>query len=73
VVTDVVMPQLGGPALVEQLVQTRPGIKVIYMSGYTNNALITQDRRECAITLLQKPFSLDVLLRTMREVLDAGA
>ena len=60
------------PALVEQLMQTRPGIKVIYISGYTNNAVITQGRREYAITLLQKPFSLDVLLHTMRGVLDAG-
>jgi two-component system cell cycle sensor histidine kinase/response regulator CckA len=64
--TDVVMPQMGGRELVAQLKPQRPGLRVLYMSGYTDGALV----REGETDLLAKPFSPDALSRKVREVLD---
>jgi two-component system cell cycle sensor histidine kinase/response regulator CckA len=70
VVADVVMPSMGGPALVQHLAPTRPELKVIYMSGYADDAL--GDRRVLGIDtpFLQKPFTLDTLVQKVRDVLD---
>jgi two-component system cell cycle sensor histidine kinase/response regulator CckA len=65
--SDVIMPSMNGPALAEALTQTRPGMKVVYMSGYTSfmdKGLIASDA-----TVLSKPFTRDALLRKLREVL----
>lgn len=65
--SDVIMPGMNGPELAEALVQTRPGMKVVYMSGYTgfrDQGLIASDA-----TVLSKPFTRDTLLRKLREVL----
>jgi PAS domain S-box-containing protein len=68
VLSDVVMPEMSGPALVEELVTTRPGLKSLFVSGYTDVKLpFDPDDRT---RLLQKPFSPAELARTVREVLD---
>jgi len=68
VVTDVVMPQMGGPELVEKLRQKRQGFAVIFMSGYTDAALENAQVASGAV-LLSKPFSTDVLATRISEVL----
>jgi len=71
VLTDVVMPQMSGPQLVARLAKVRPGLKVLYMSGYTAGAIEDHGVREAAVALLQKPFTAESLVRKLREVLDA--
>jgi CheY-like chemotaxis protein len=68
--TDVVMPGGSGPELVLQLVERRPTLKVIYMSGYTDEAIVHRGVLDPGIALLQKPFSSTTLGRKLREVLD---
>lgn len=71
-ITDVVMPGMGGPALSEKILQTRPNMKVIYMSGYTNDALLhCGDLKESAL-YLQKPFPLTSLVEKAREILNGS-
>jgi len=69
VITDVVMPGIGGRELVKQLVRNRPGIKVLYLSGYTEDAIVSEGSIESGTAFLQKPFSLQNLSRKVREVL----
>jgi CheY-like chemotaxis protein len=56
--------------LEERLRQARPDLKVLYMSGYVDGALVRQGRLDAATALLQKPFSPDALERKVRQVLD---
>ena len=70
VLTDVVMPKMGGRALVERLAQVRPKIKVLYMSGYTDNAIIHHGVLDPGTRFIGKPFSTVDLTRKVREVLD---
>jgi two-component system cell cycle sensor histidine kinase/response regulator CckA len=69
VITDVVMPGLGGRELVKQLAQTRPQTKVLYLSGYTEDAILSDGAIEKGTAFLQKPFTLQNLSRKVREVL----
>jgi YesN/AraC family two-component response regulator len=69
--TDVVMPRLGGRKLAEQLSPQRPGMKVIFASGYTDDAIVRHGVLEEGVAFIQKPFKPDALLRKVREVLDA--
>ncbi|MGA8030325.1 MAG: response regulator [Bryobacteraceae bacterium] len=70
--TDVVMPKMSGPQVAEQILQFRPDIKVVYMSGYTANAVILPGGvSQAEATLLTKPFTPEVLLSTVRETLGA--
>jgi len=68
--TDVVMPNLGGPDLAVRLQEMRPGLKVIYMSGYSEFMATGQGEIGPLTYFLQKPFSLESLGRKVREVLD---
>jgi two-component system, cell cycle sensor histidine kinase and response regulator CckA len=69
VITDVVMPELGGRELVQRLVKARPQIKVLYLSGYTEDAVVNDGAIDSANAFLQKPFTLQNLARKVREVL----
>jgi two-component system cell cycle sensor histidine kinase/response regulator CckA len=68
--TDVVMPGASGPELVRRLVERRPTLKVIYMSGYTDEAIVQHGVLDPGIVFLHKPFSSATLGRKIREVLD---
>jgi PAS domain S-box-containing protein len=70
IISDVVMPGSSGPALFDRLAGRHPTLKVLYMSGYTDDAVIRQGRLRPGAAFLQKPFTGDVLLRKVREVLD---
>jgi CheY-like chemotaxis protein len=70
VLTDVVMPQMNGFELGRQLTERAPGVKILYMSGYRDNA-IGGGSGEVPRAFLHKPFTPDVLLAKVREVLDA--
>ncbi len=69
VITDVIMPEMGGRELVMQLAKTRPEAKVLYLSGYTEDAIISDGSVEGGTAFLQKPFTLQNLSRKVREVL----
>jgi two-component system cell cycle sensor histidine kinase/response regulator CckA len=68
VITDVIMPGMGGRELVQELSKTRPETKVLYLSGYSEDA-ISEDAMENGTAFLQKPFTLQNLSRKVREVL----
>ncbi len=68
--TDVVMPRMGGKALAQKLLTTRPELKVLYMSGYTDNAIVHHGVLDKDTHFVQKPFSGDSLAQKVREVID---
>jgi CheY-like chemotaxis protein len=70
-VTDVVMPQMSGPELAARLSKIRPEMKVLYMSGYTEDAISHHGVLDEGISYLQKPLVPEALARRVREVLDA--
>jgi signal transduction histidine kinase len=69
--TDVVMPGMSGPQLAESIKAVCPGVKVLYLSGYTADALRRHGVEDPGITLLAKPFQPEQLARRVREVLDS--
>jgi PAS domain S-box-containing protein len=68
-ITDVVMPGIGGRELARKLVLLRPGISVLYLSGYTEDAVVTPGALGPSTAFLQKPFTLQNLAKKVREVL----
>ncbi|MCX7824975.1 MAG: PAS domain S-box protein, partial [Verrucomicrobiae bacterium] len=68
--TDMVMPGLNGRELAQQLRAARPGLRVVYMSGYTDTTILHRGALEEGMFFLQKPFTAEVLARTVREALD---
>jgi PAS domain S-box-containing protein len=67
--TDVVMPEMGGRLLAEQLAGQRPRMRVLFMSGYTDDAVVRHGVLESTMELVQKPFSSDELARRVRKAL----
>lgn len=68
--TDVVMPRMDGMELAERLLSIRPEMKVVFMSGYTDNAILRQGVLGSGREYIQKPFTVEGLARKVREVLD---
>jgi PAS domain S-box-containing protein len=69
-ITDVVMPQMGGRELAEQILVTRPLLPVLFMSGYTDDAIVRLGLLDQKINFIQKPFDSAAVARKVREVLD---
>ncbi len=70
--TDVVMPRMSGRALAQELAKTRPNLKVVYMSGYTDNTVVQHGILEAGMYFLAKPFTSADLRQKIRAVLDDG-
>ncbi|MFO7180760.1 MAG: ATP-binding protein, partial [Pseudomonadota bacterium] len=68
-ITDVVMPQMNGRELARRVLARRPGLRVVYVSGYADDAMVDSALLDAEAVFLQKPFTPEALLRTLREVL----
>lgn len=71
-VSDVVMPHLGGQQLAERLLSLHPEMQVLFLSGYTDDAVVRHGILHEKVNFLQKPFSSAVLAQKVRNVLDAA-
>ena len=71
-VTDVIMPKMNGRQLADRIVTAKPGIKVLFMSGYTDDVILHHGVLDGGVAFLQKPLTRDSLTRRVRQVLDAG-
>ena len=72
VLTDVVMPQMGGKEMVQELKKNQSRLKVLYMSGYTANSIVHHGILDQGVAFIQKPFTPNSLARKVREVLDSS-
>lgn len=72
VISDIVMPRMGGRELVERLRDIRPETKALYMSGYAAATIVKDGLADPAIPLLEKPFTADSVVRRVKKVLGAG-
>ena len=71
VLTDVVMPAISGSTVVARLVAERPGIRSLFVSGYTDDAIVQHGILDSNVAFLQKPFTVEGLIHKIREVLDS--
>ncbi|RJP34179.1 MAG: response regulator [Candidatus Omnitrophota bacterium] len=71
-ITDVIMPKMSGRELAKQLTALKPELKVLYMSGYTDNAIVHHGILDEGIDFIQKPFTPDAIVRKVREMLDTS-
>jgi two-component system NtrC family sensor kinase len=69
--TDVVMPEMNGRKLADEAKRRQPKLKVLFMTGYSRNAIVHQGRLDPGVNLIQKPLTHDQLANTVRKVLDA--
>jgi two-component system, cell cycle sensor histidine kinase and response regulator CckA len=70
--SDVVMPRMGGPELAQALLQQRPDVKVLYMSGYTDHPMVRRGVVDAGVAFLQKPFTPTSLVSRIRELLETA-
>ena len=70
-VTDVILPGMDGPELARRLEKAQPGLRVLFVSGYANEAIVHQGVLDPGVAYLPKPFTADALARKVREVLNA--
>jgi CheY-like chemotaxis protein len=68
--TDLVLPEMDGYELARRALISRPSLRVVYMTGYSDNPRLRQDALETGVDLLEKPFSAATLTAKVREVLD---
>jgi two-component system, cell cycle sensor histidine kinase and response regulator CckA len=71
-VTDVVMPEMSGPEVALRVQPVRPGMKVLYMSGYLDDAVVRHGVVDAGLDFIQKPFAPQALARKVREILERG-
>jgi two-component system cell cycle sensor histidine kinase/response regulator CckA len=69
--TDVVMPEMSGQVLAERMVEINPELKVLFTSGYSDNAIVRHGILRSGVHFIQKPFTIVALLQKIREVLDS--
>jgi CheY-like chemotaxis protein len=72
VITDVIMPQMGGKVMAEWLTTANPDLKILFTSGYTDDAITQNGSLEVGFQFLPKPYSPVMLGRKVREMLDCG-
>jgi len=70
VITDVVMPEMSGRQLSEHLLARNPGLKLLFVSGYTDDTIVRHGVMEAEVDFIQKPFSQELLSQKVREILD---
>jgi CheY-like chemotaxis protein len=71
-VTDVVMPKMGGRAVAAKMAELHPNIRLLFISGYTDDAVVRHGVLEAGVNFLQKPYTPSVLSQKVREILNQG-
>jgi two-component system cell cycle sensor histidine kinase/response regulator CckA len=70
VLTDVVLPGMGGRALAERIAEQRPGMRILFMSGYSDDMVLKHRLLGVKVALLQKPFTAEALAEKVRDILE---